>query len=82
MPPSPDHWSILVDVGGVILREDEGCAARFAAIRQVLDRLGLLRHFTHVEVSGDLGLAKPDTRFLDHVLRRCGGSPPPDRGAR
>ncbi|MFH1567220.1 MAG: HAD family hydrolase [Gemmatimonadota bacterium] len=171
MPPSPNRWSILIDVGGVVLREDEGYAARFAAIRralarrgsapgddefadairaavlsrcpgthralvwaftrpdataadavlaearteladwntgdvhqlqpgiaealpalaadhalglaanasphirQVLDRLGILRHFTHVEVSGDLGLAKPDTRFLDHVLRRCGGSP-------
>ena len=163
MRSSPAPWSILVDVGGVILREDEGYAARFAAIRRALARRGfapsddefdgavraavlsrcpgthralawsftrpdaaacdavlaearaeltdwntgdvrqlqpgiepalaglaanaspairavlehfdILRHFRHVEVSGDLGLAKPDPRFLDHVLRRCGGTP-------
>jgi FMN phosphatase YigB (HAD superfamily) len=34
----------------------------------------VLDYFSHAEVSGDLGLSKPDPRFLERVLRVCGVS--------
>lgn len=44
-------------------------------VRNWLDRLGVLNYFEHQEVSGDIGLGKPDPRFFEHILQKCGVSP-------
>ena len=46
-----------------------------ADITEVLDDLGVLRWFRHREVSGSLGIKKPDERFFRTILDRAGCSP-------
>ncbi len=64
---------------GLLLEELSGRCALAAnapeAIREALERNDLLRFFTHTEVSGDLGLHKPDIRFFQHILGQCGVGP-------
>lgn len=46
-----------------------------ASIVDVLDALGVLRWFQHTEVSGSLGIKKPDERFFRTILDRAGFAP-------
>ncbi len=46
-----------------------------ASITDVLDDLGVLRWFRHREVSGSIGIKKPDERFFRTILDRAGFSP-------
>jgi FMN phosphatase YigB (HAD superfamily) len=46
-----------------------------SSIKQVLDQLGVLRWFACADVSQDMGLAKPDVRFFEHIVARCGVRP-------
>ena len=47
-----------------------------AEIVDVLDDLGVLRWFRHTDVSGSLGIKKPDERFFRTILDRAGFAPP------
>ena len=44
-------------------------------ITDVLDELGVLRWFRHREVSGSIGIKKPDERFFHTILDHAGFSP-------
>ena len=46
-----------------------------ADITEVLDDLGVLRWFRHREVSGSIGIKKPDERFFRTILDHAGFSP-------
>ena len=46
-----------------------------ASITEVLDELGVLRWFRHREVSGTIGVKKPDERFFRTILDRAGFPP-------
>ena len=46
-----------------------------ADIVDVLDDLGVLRWFRHTDVSGSLGIKKPDERFFRTILDRAGFAP-------
>lgn len=46
-----------------------------ADIVDVLDDLGVLRWFRHTDVSGSLGIKKPDERFFRTILDRAGLAP-------
>ena len=46
-----------------------------ADITEVLDDLGVLRWFRHREVSGSIGIKKPDERFFRTILDPAGFSP-------
>lgn len=46
-----------------------------SAVRIALQDYGILQFFTHTEVSGDLPWAKPDLRFFEHILGKCGVEP-------
>ena len=46
-----------------------------ASITEVLDELGVLRWFRHREVSGTIGIKKPDERFFRTILDHAGFSP-------
>ena len=46
-----------------------------ASIVDVLDDLGVLRWFRHTDVSGSLGIKKPDERFFRTLLDRAGFAP-------
>ncbi|MCY3777121.1 MAG: HAD family hydrolase [Candidatus Aminicenantes bacterium] len=46
-----------------------------ARITENLDELGVLRWFRHREVSGSLGIKKPDEGFFRTILDRAGCSP-------
>jgi HAD superfamily hydrolase (TIGR01549 family) len=48
-----------------------------SAVREVLEQLGVLHHFSHAEVSEDIGVSKPDVRFFEHILKQC-DVPPAD----
>ena len=43
-----------------------------ASITNVLDDLGVLRWFRHREVSGSIGIKKPDERFFRTILDKAG----------
>ena len=46
-----------------------------ASITEVLDELGVLRWFRHREVSGSIGIKKPDERFFRTILDHAGFPP-------
>ena len=46
-----------------------------ASITEVLDELGVLRWFRHREVSGTIGIKKPDERFFRTILDQAGFPP-------
>ena len=46
-----------------------------ASITEVLDELGVLRWFRHREVSGTIGVKKPDERFFRTILDHAGFPP-------
>ena len=46
-----------------------------ASITEVLDELGILRWFRHREVSGTIGVKKPDERFFRTILDHAGFPP-------
>ena len=46
-----------------------------AGITDVLEDLGVLRWFRHREVSGSIGITKPDERFFLTILDKAGFSP-------
>ncbi|MXW77790.1 MAG: HAD family hydrolase [Gemmatimonadetes bacterium] len=46
-----------------------------ASITEVLNELGVLRWFSHREVSGNIGIKKPDERFFHTILDHAGFSP-------
>ena len=46
-----------------------------SSIKDVLESMGILQHFLHRQVSGDLGLSKPDIRFFLHILGELGAAP-------
>lgn len=46
-----------------------------ATITEVLDELGVLRWFRHREVSGTIGVKKPDERFFRTILDHAGFPP-------
>lgn len=46
-----------------------------ASITDVLDELGVLRWFRHTDVSGSIGIKKPDERFFRTILVRAGFAP-------
>ena len=46
-----------------------------ASIIEVLDELGVLRWFRHREVSGRIGIKKPDERFFRTILDHAGFPP-------
>ena len=43
-----------------------------ASVTERLDELGVLRWFTHTDVSGSIGINKPDQRFFETVLANAG----------
>ena len=49
-----------------------GAAARQ---RAKIERFELARYFDHIQVEGEFGAGKPDTRVYAHVLERLGASP-------
>lgn len=44
------------------------------SVREILNNHGILKFFVNTEVSGDIGLSKPDIRFFEHILRKIGVS--------
>lgn len=42
------------------------------SVRGILDKYGVLKFFANTEVSGDIGLSKPDIRFFEYILRKTG----------
>ncbi len=46
-----------------------------SSIKDDLDRLGVLRFFDHTDVSENLGISKPDTRFFQTIAERAGVAP-------
>ena len=43
-----------------------------ASIRELLEEFGVLRWFTHTDVSGSIGIKKPDQRFFETILANAG----------
>lgn len=43
-----------------------------ASIRELLEEFGVLRWFTHTDVSGTIGIKKPDQRFFETILANAG----------
>ena len=39
-----------------------------ASVRELLEELGVLHWFTHTDVSGSIGIKKPDHRFFETIL--------------
>ena len=39
-----------------------------ASVRELLEELGILHQFTHTDVSGSIGVKKPDQRFFETIL--------------
>ena len=39
-----------------------------ASVRELLEELGILHRFTHTDVSGSIGVKKPDQRFFETIL--------------
>ena len=46
-----------------------------ASITDTLDDLGVLRWFRHIDVSGTIGISKPNNRFFRTILDKAGFSP-------
>ena len=43
-----------------------------ASVTERLDELGVLRWFNHTDVSGSIGIKKPDQRFFETILANAG----------
>ena len=64
-------------VGGLLKKlADEytlGLAANApASVTDILEDFGVLRWFTHTDVSGSIGIKKPDQRFFETILANAG----------
>ncbi len=72
-PPTPGIEEVLKQLAGSFRLGVAANQPRQA--RDALERLGLLSYFDVVVISGEVGLAKPDSRFFEYLLNEAGCEP-------
>lgn len=74
LPARPGTGALLASLAQAVRLALAGNAR--TAIRETLAGYGLLQYFQYTEVSDDIGFEKPDLRFFEHILQRCGATGP------